>query len=414
MLDTAKLTKDFPILTRKVGDGKRLVYLDNAATSQKPQAVIDAISDFYSNHNANVHRGIHTLSEEATDMYESARTTIAEFIGATVPQEVVFTKGTTEAINRIMYEWGVENLGKDDVMLTTLAEHHSNFVPWQILSKLTGAKLEFINLTPDGNIDYEDLRAKFEKYKKRIKLIALSHASNTLGTIFDVKRLVRLCKENNSECIVAVDGAQAVPHMPVNVQSLGCDFYSFSGHKMLGPTGIGVMWTKRELLAKLEPYEYGGGMINEVTATTATWADPPEKFEAGTPPISAAIGLAAAVDYLKKVDMENVRAHEIALTEYALSKLKEIDGITLLGPQEAENRTGLVSFVLKGIHAHDIAAVLNTHGVAVRSGHHCTMPLHIHYGITASTRASFNVYNTQEDIDVLIEGLQKAIKILKG
>lgn len=400
------MMEDFPILSRII-DGNRLVYLDNAATSQKPFAVIDAISEYYTSHNANVHRGLHSLSEEATALFENSRRTIAHFIGAQKVEEIIFTKGTTESLNRVAFEWALPNLNKDDVILITDSEHHSNLVPWQIVSERTGCKLDFIKTTDSGDFDFEDFK---NKLTPSVKLVSVAHASNVLGTIFPVKEISK--EAHKLGALVCVDGAQAVPHLEVNVQNLGCDFYAFSGHKMLGPMGIGVLWTRSEILSKLEPYEYGGGMIDDVGLHTSTWAEIPEKFEAGTPNVEGAVGLAAAVKYLENYGMDKVRRHEISITEYALTQLLRLPYVQIIGPLDPQKRTGLVSFTLGSIHAHDVAAVLNSLGVAVRSGHHCTMPLHKRLGIPASTRASWYIYNTNSDIDVLVEGIKKAKSIL--
>lgn len=402
------MKEDFPILNRII-NGSRLVYLDNAATTQKPVQVVNAISDFYLNHNANVHRGIHTLSEEATQMYEDARKKVAEFIGAIHPEEVIFTKGTTESLNRVAIGWVLANLKKDDVILVTDLEHHSNLIPWQEEARMIGAKVEILDTDANGEISLNQLEEKLRTGK--VKFVSIAHASNVLGTILPVKEICKIAHKYG--VLVCVDGAQAVPQMKVNVQSLHCDFYAFSAHKMLGPTGIGVLWAKKELLGKMEPYEFGGGMIDEVTYDKATWAELPEKFEAGTPNVAGAVGLAAAINYLEMIGMDSIRKHEVELTAYALIKLNEIEGLKILGPKDPEKRTGLVSFTIEGIHSHDIASVLNSEGIAVRSGHHCCMPLHKKLNIPASTRASFYIYNPKEDIDVLIAGLQKAIKVLK-
>jgi len=406
MLNLEKIIKDFPILTKKIG-GVDLVYLDNGATTQKPLSVIDSISNHYKNTNANVHRGIHTLSEEASSLFEDARKKIADFIGADV-SEIIFTNGTTESLNRVARTWSSKNLSNGDIVLTTISEHHSNFIPWQIYAKQQGASLEIVNLTPEGLLDIEDLKTKIKNPK--VKLIAISHASNVLGTIFPVKEVCKIAE--NYGVKVSVDGAQGIPHLKVNVKSLGCDFYSFSGHKMLGPTGIGILWAKKEILDTLDPYEYGGGMISSVSLEKSEWAEIPEKFEAGTPHIAGAIGLGAAVDYLNEIGIENIRDHEIELLEYVLPKLQKIEGLTILGPLDPKNRTGLVSFTLEGIHGHDIAAVLNTKGIAVRSGHHCAMPLHTFLKVHSSTRASFYLYNTKQDMDSLVAGIMYAKEIL--
>ena len=398
--------KDFPILNKEL-EGKGIVYLDSAATSQKPQQVIDSISDYYSSSNANVHRGIHTLSDIATELYEDSRKTVADFIGATVPQEIVFTKNATESLNRVAFEWGFENLVEGDEMIAIEADHHSNLVPWQVVSERTGAKLTVLPVTETGELDM----VLFKKsLSEKVKFIAISHASNVLGTIFPVKEVCKLAKEVGA--VVSVDGAQAVPHMQVNVQKLGCDFYSFSGHKMLGPMGIGVLWAKREILENMPPYEYGGGMIDEVKANTATYASVPERFEAGTPNVSGAVGLAEAIKYLEGIGMREVEEHEKTLVTYALEKLSGIENLKILGPLDSSKRTGLVAFNIEGIHSHDLAAFLSEQGIAVRSGQHCTMPLHDSLGISSSVRASFYVYNSKEDIDYLVSSLKEAKELL--
>lgn len=406
MLNTNDIKKDFPILSRKV-NGKDLIYLDNAATSQKPKKVLDAIVAYYENSNANVHRGVHTLSEEASEMYDSARARVARFIGATHPEEVVFTKGTTESINRVAFEWGMENLSNGDEIMFVEADHHSNIVPWQVVAQRTGAKLVPIEITTEGEIDLISFK---NSINKNTKLVSISHASNVLGTIFPVKEICKIAKEYGA--VVSVDGAQGAPHLKVNVQSLGCDFYSFSGHKMLGPMGIGVLWTRKEILEKMPPYEYGGGMIKTVSLNNSTYTEAPEKFEAGTPNVAGAIGLAVAMDYLEEIGLEEIVSHEQELIEYALLKLSEIEGVSILGPKESNKRTGLVAFVVDDIHPHDVATVLSSEGIAVRSGQHCAMPLHENLGITSSTRASFYIYNTKEDIDALVVALRKAQEIL--
>ncbi|MFZ5424274.1 MAG: cysteine desulfurase [Patescibacteria group bacterium] len=409
MINVDEIKKDFPILSRKVGDYS-LVYLDNAATSQKPVQVVEAISDYYLNHNANVHRGIHMLSEEATDMYEYSRTTVAQFINANKDSEVVFTSGTTEGLNLVAYGWGMLNVFEDDVILISGIEHHSNLVPWQQVAKAAKAKLEVIPFDITGTLLLEDIKNFLDLYENKVKAIVISHASNVLGTITPIKDIKKLVSNYNTKVIV--DGAQAIPHMPVNVQNLGCDFYAFSGHKMLGPTGIGVLWGKQQLLEDMSPIKFGGGMIHEVAFTNSTWAKVPEKFEGGTPNIAGAVGLSAAIKYLNSVGIDNIREHEVLLTKYALEKLQGIEGLEILGPTDALKRTGLVAFTLKGIHAHDVAAVLNEQGVAVRSGHHCTMPLHTTLQIVASTRASYYLYNDKGDIDKLVSGILKAKEVL--
>ncbi len=407
MINLNHLKKDFPILNRKIHE-TTLVYLDNAATSQKPQQVIDAITGFYSQHNANVHRGLHTLSEEATSLYENSRKKIANFIGCQNYDEIVFTSGTTQSLNSIIQGFVIPKLKPNDVILTTVAEHHSNLVPWQQASAKSGAKLEFVNLTAEGQIDLTDLQSKMND---KVKFVAVSHVSNVLGTIFPVKKICEIAHACGA--LVIVDGAQAVPHMAVNIQNLGCDFYTFSGHKMLGPTGIGILWGRKNLLEQMSPVYFGGGMIDQVDLLQSTWGPVPERFEAGTPNIAGAIGLAAAVDYLSAVGMENIHAHEVELLSYLLPKLAQIPELKILGPKNIQERSGLVSFVIDGIHSHDLAAVLDNYGVAVRSGHHCTMPLHKNLGINSSTRVSVYLYNTIEDMDALIVALGKALEILK-
>lgn len=398
--------KDFPILNREI-NGNKLIYLDNAATSQKPKQVIEAISEYYSNHNANVHRGLHTLSEEATEMYEDARKKVAHFIGATHPEEIIFTKGATESLNRVAIGWGLVNLKKDDVVLLSDFEHHSNMVPWLEETKIVGAKVEYLESNENGEITLEEVK---NKLTDKVKLISITQASNVLGTIVPIKEICKIAHEKG--ILVCVDGAQAIPHLKVNVQSLDCDFYAFSAHKMLGSMGVGVLWVRKEILEKLEPYEFGGGMIDEVTYEGATYTQAPVKFEAGTPNVSGAIGLAAAIDYLENIGMEEIREHEIELNKYFLEKLSHMEEIKIIGPKEAEKRTGLVSFIVKNVHAHDVASVLNGFGIAVRSGHHCAMPYHNKKNLPATTRVSYYLYNTKEEIDKLIEGLKKAIELL--
>lgn len=395
MFDVEQIRQDFPILERKI-NGKPLVYLDNAATSQKPRQVIEAMVDYYEQHNANVHRGIHTLGDESTRLYGEARQAVAKFIGADDPDELVFVRNTTEGINLVAYAWGMANVSKGDVILTTDMEHHSNMVPWQELAKRTGARVEYA--------DIDDLD---KKLILKPKLLALVHVSNFLGTINPIKEIVSKCKSVK----VLVDGAQAVPQMPVNVSELGCDFYAFSGHKMYGPMGIGGLWVKREILEDMPPFMTGGGTISEVHTTGTIFAELPDRFDAGTPNVAGAVGLAAAVEYLQKIGMQNVREHAKQLTEYTLQKLKSIKGVKVYGPQEIERRGGLVAFTVEGVHAHDVAQVLDSEGIAVRSGHHCTMPMHEKLGISGTTRVSFGIYNTVDDIDRLVAGLYKVKRV---
>ncbi len=407
MLDTAKIRQDFPILERKV-NGHKLVYLDNAATSQKPVQVIEAVAEYYKKHNANVHRGIHALSEEASGLYEKARKNVSAILGADRPKEVIFTSGSTESLNLVAFGWGLKNLQENDVILVSDAEHHSNLVSWQVAAAKTGAKLAL--LPASQAVEGDILPMLKEMLNERVKIVSLSHAGNVTGAIFPIKEVVKEAKKVGA--LVCVDGAQAAPHLAVDVKSLGCDFYALSAHKMLGPTGVGVLWAKGEILEDMDPLMYGGGMIREVQEQTATWADAPEKFEAGTPNVAGVIGFSAAIDYLQKVGMTNVRQHELELNKYALEELQKIDGLNIIGPKDPEHRTGLVSFVLENLHPHDVAAVLDSRGVAVRSGHHCAMPLHKKLSVNASTRASYYLYNTKEEIDALVEGLKEAKKIL--
>ncbi|AHB40687.1 TPA: cysteine desulfurase [candidate division WWE3 bacterium] len=405
-MDIKKLKKDFPILFRKIGLND-LVYLDNAATSQKPVQVVEAVKDFYLEHNANVHRGIHTLSEEASGMYEDARKKVARFINAIYPEEIIFTHGATESLNMAAFSWGVPNLKKGDKILLTGFEHHSNLIPWQIVAKNTGAELKFVKTESNGTVDMSEFK---NVLTPDVRLVCVAHASNVLGTILDVREISKLAHAVGA--LVCVDGAQAVPHIPVNIQSLGCDFYAFSGHKMLAPMGIGVLYVKKSVMEQMVPSQFGGGMIKEVSLTEASWAEAPEKFEAGTPDVGGAIGLAAAVDYLLAIGMDKVREHEIELNRHAIEKLNSIEGIKIIGPVDPEKRTGLVSFYSEKVHAHDIASVLNSSGVAVRSGHHCAMPLHKEMGLPATVRASYYIYNDLSDIDKLAEGVEKALKML--
>ena len=402
---------DFPILQRKV-NGKRLVYLDSAATSQKPEQVLQAMDEYYRQHNANVHRGAHTLGDEATEMLEKAREKVALFIGANEVREVIFVRNATEALNLVAYAWGLENLGEEDVVLTTEMEHHANMVPWQEIAKMKGARVEFVKITDEGELDLEDLK---EKFSDRVKVVTLTQVSNTLGTVNPVRKVVELVRER-SGALVVVDGAQAVPHMRVDVSKMGCDFYTFSGHKMYGPMGVGVLWGKREILEKMRPFLMGGGMISEVHKEGVSWAELPEKFEAGTPNVAGVVGLAAAIDYLESLGMDWVEKHGREMVGYALERLGELEKkglIRIVGLREVERRVGSVSFVYQGVHAHDVATILDSEGVVVRSGHHCTMVLHEVLGLVATVRASFGVYTTKEDIEVLVRGLGKVGEVFK-
>ena len=400
-LDARKVRSDFPILGRETAAGIPLVYLDNAATSQKPLAVIEAMSDYYKNHNANIHRGIHRLAEEATEAYESARQRIAQFINARSWREVVFTRNTTESLNLLARTWGVANLEAGDRVLLTEMEHHSNLVPWQMLSAERGIVLDFIPVMADGQLDMDAYASLLEREPK---LVSFTQMSNMLGTITPAQEITRLAKEAGA--VVAVDAAQAVPHMPVDVQTLGVDFMAFSAHKMLGPTGIGVFYGREELLREMPPYLGGGDMIKRVELDGFTLNDLPYKFEAGTPPIAEVIGFGAAVDYLESLGMDNVHAYEQRITEYALDRLEEIPGVHVYGPS-FEYKGAVASFTMDGTHPHDVAQILDNDGIAVRAGHHCAMPVHQKYDILATTRASFYVYNTEEEVDKLVEALYK-------
>jgi cysteine desulfurase/selenocysteine lyase len=404
-LDLARVRADFPILQREV-NGHRLVYLDSAASSQKPRQVIDALVNFYTSINANVHRGVHTLSVEATDVYEAARERIGRFVGVDDPLEVVFVRNTTEALNLVAVCWGREFLKPGDEIIATLLEHHSNLVPWQRVAQETGARIRLVRLRADGTLDPDDLDRLLTP---RTRVVALAHASNVLGTINPVAEVAE--RAHAVGAIVVADGAQSVPHLPTDVHELGVDFLAFSGHKMLGPMGIGVLWGKRELLEAMPPFLGGGGMIREVYEDRATWAPLPEKFDAGTPSVADSIALGAAADYLDDLGMANVRAHEVELTQYALERLAAVPDVTVYGPPDARARTGVVSFNLEGVHPHDAGTVLDEAGVAVRSGHHCCQPLHRSLDVAATLRASFYVYNGADDVDALVDALSTARRL---
>lgn len=396
-----KIKKSFPIFSNNPG----LIYLDNAATTQKPQKVIDTVVRFYTEYNANVHRGIHELSEKATEAYEQARATIAEFMNAN-PEEIIFTSGTTDAINKLAFSVA-ELFEPGDTILITEAEHHSNLLPWQHITKERELKLRFIKLEEDLNIDMEDLEHNLKKYK--VSLIAISHISNVTGTVTDLKTVAHLAKKYKA--LVAVDGAQAIAHTSIDVKKLDIDFYAFSGHKMYGPTGIGVLWGRQELLNQMNPLSYGGGMINMVGKEESTWADLPEKHEAGTPNISGAIGLAEAAKFIQKIGFVNVIDHEHSLVEYATQRLKEIPQLVIYGPKKSELRSSVITFNINGIHPHDVAQILADQKVAVRAGHHCCQLLHKDLlCVPATVRASFAVYNTCQDIDKLIKALNSSLK----
>ena len=410
--DVARIRKDFPILERQVRDGQPLIYLDSANTSQKPRQVLDAMADFYERHNANIHRATHQLGEEATQAYEGARAKVVPFIGANEAAEVVFTKNVSEAINLVAYAMGNAtatgqhgrfSLGPGDEIVITEMEHHSNIVPWQLLCQRTGATLRWFGVTPDGRLDTAGIDGLITE---RTKLVALVHQSNVLGTINPVRAIAD--RAHAAGALVLVDAAQSVPHMPVDVAGLGADFLGFTAHKMCGPTGIGVLWGRRELLEEMPPFLGGGEMIETVWIDHSTFAAPPHKFEAGTMPIAQAVGLGAAIDYLGEVGLDEVRAHEHALIGHALQALGEIEGVRILGPAEPVDRGAAISFTVDGVHPHDVSQVLDESGIAVRAGHHCAWPLHRAFGVQASTRASVYLYNTRDEVDALAEGIRAA------
>jgi cysteine desulfurase / selenocysteine lyase len=399
--DAERVRSDFPIITRGTSRGKRLAYLDSAASTQKPRQVIEAISAFYAESNANVHRGVYELSETSTLMYDRARQKVARLINAPDHRSCIFVRNTTEAINLVAGSWGRSNLEPGDTVVLTMLEHHSNIVPWQMITQQTGAKLEYVDIDDYGRLKLDQLQEILKR--DRVKLLAFTHVSNALGTITPVREIARMAHEAGA--LVLVDAAQSVPHMRVDVQDLDVDFFAFSGHKMVGPMGIGVLYGRKELLEAMPPYMGGGSMIRQVESDHSTWADLPEKLEAGTPSVADAIGLEAAIDYLESIDFEAIREHEIQLTNYAIGQMREIQGITLFGP-EGEDRAGVISFLLAGSHPHDIASILDGEGVAVRAGHHCAQPLMRRLDVTATARASMYVYNTEEDVDQLIRGIE--------
>lgn len=398
-----KLRAEFPILDQLVND-EPLVYLDNAATTQKPQSVLKAVEAYYHKDNANVHRGVHTLAERATHSYEAAREKVRQFIHAKETAEVLFTRGTTTSLNWVARSFGDAFVKEGDEIVLSYMEHHSNIIPWQQLAARKGATLKYIQLTEEGCLDIEDAA---KQITAKTAIVAIAHVSNVLGVINPLQKLGELAHAHNA--VLVVDGAQAVPHMPVDVQQLDCDFYAFSGHKMCGPTGIGVLYGKRKWLEQMEPVEFGGEMIDFVQLYESTWKELPWKFEAGTPNIAGAIGLGAAIDYLNTIGLENIFQHEAELTAYVLPKLQRIEGLTIYGPQKAEKRTGVIAFNLEGIHPHDVATALDMEGIAVRAGHHCAQPLLNYLQVPATARASFYLYNTKKDADRLVD----AIKITK-
>lgn len=400
MIDIQKIRADFPILAQEINE-KPLAYLDNAATSQKPKQVIEALTHYYEFDNANVHRGVHTLAARATDAYESARGKVAKFIHAREVAEIIFTRGTTSAINLVVDSYAEANIEAGDEIVISYLEHHSNLIPWQQLAKRKGAVLKYIELEEDGTISVEQAK---KTIGEKTKIVALAHVSNVLGTITPMKEIAAIAHQFGA--VILVDGPQAVPHMEVDVVDLDADFYAFSGHKMMAPTGIGALYGKRELLDAMEPTEFGGEMIDFVELYDSTWKELPWKFEAGTPIIGGAIALGAAIDYLAEVGLANIHAHEQALASYAIEEMSKIEGITIYGPKDASKRCGLVTFNLEGAHPHDIATILDEDGIAIRAGHHCAQPLMKWLDVSSTARASFYIYNTKEEIDALIDGLK--------
>ena len=399
--DPVTIRREFPTLEQSV-NGRPLVYLDNAATSQKPRVVLDALRAYYENDNSNVHRGIHELSRRATVAYEESRAKVAGWVGAAEPSEIIWTRGTTEAINLVSTAWGLDNVGEGDEILISVLEHHSNIIPWQLLARRTGAVIKYIELDEQGRWILDELPRLLTD---RTKVVAISHVSNALGTVNPVKRVAAAAHEVGA--LVLVDGAQGAVHMKVDVQELGVDCYAFSGHKMCGPTGIGALWARRDLLDSMEPYQGGGEMIHFVGRDESSWATVPHKFEAGTPNIAGAIGMGAAIDFLSGVGMDAIAKHEHELLEYALERMNAVDGIRIYGPQSPDEHSALISFTLGDAHPHDISTILDSEGIAVRAGHHCAQLAMQHFGISATARASIYLYNTESDIDRLIEGLEQ-------
>jgi len=407
MLDPYKIREDFPILRRKIND-HQLIYFDNAATSQKPKQVIEAIREFYESCNANVHRAAYTLSQEASELYENAHEEVAKFINAEGIEEIVFVRGTTEAINLVAYAWGLHNLEEEDEVLITLMEHHSNIVPWEILSKINGFQIKYVEVNNDGTLNYESFE---DAISRKTKIVCLSHVSNVTGVINNIKNITRVAHEYGA--LVLVDGAQSVPHLPVDVGDLDVDFFAFSGHKMLGPTGIGVLYGRRGVLKEMKPFHGGGSMIREVTFNTVTrrcsisFVDLPWKLEAGTPNIGGGVGLMAAVRYLKDIGMRNVKAHEEMLTEHAMRCMRECEKVSVYGPKNVSVKCGIIPFGVGGLTSHDVALFLDSYGIMIRSGFHCAQPLHEKFKLKSSARASFYIYNTREEIDRLVDVLKE-------
>ena len=404
LLDVEQIRNDFPVLSRMV-HGKPLVYLDNAATSQKPRAVIQALTEYYETYNSNVHRGVHTLSMEATDRYEEAREKVARFINAEAPESIIWTRNATESLNLVAHSWAEENISEGDEIVVTRLEHHSNLVPWQRIAARKGAALRFLGMTEDGSVDMDGAATVIND---KTKLLAVTHVSNSLGTVVPVKELAGMARSVGAA--VLVDGAQSVPHQPVDVQDIDCDFLALSGHKMMAPTGIGALYARQEVLEQMEPFLHGGEMVLEVSYEDASWNELPMRFEAGTPNIADAIALGAAVDYLTALGMENVREHEKQLTAYALEAFRELEEIDLFGPMDVDRRGGILSFYSSDVHPHDLGTFLDQEGVAIRTGHHCTMPLMGALGVPATARASLYVYNTEQEVDALVDALKRALR----
>jgi cysteine desulfurase/selenocysteine lyase len=404
-LDVERLRADFPALDQQI-HGQPLTYLDNAASTQKPRAVLDALEQFYTRDYANIHRGVHQLSARATTAYEEARTSVKDFLGAADDREIVFVRGTTEGINLVAQTWGRANVGPGDEILITTMEHHSNIVPWQLLCEETGARLEVVEIDDRGQLDLDDLQAKL---RPTTRLLSMVHISNALGTINPVEEIVAMARERG--VVSLLDGAQAAPHTPIDVQALGCDFYVFSGHKVYGPTGIGALYGRLPMLEAMPPWQGGGDMIETVSFSGTTYAAPPARFEAGTPHIAGAIGLGAACDYLRQIGLDAIGAHEAELLAYGTAALEEIEGLRLIGT--AEHKAGVLSFVLDGVHPHDVGTILDFDGVAVRTGHHCAQPLMERFGVTATTRASLGLYNTTGELDRLVRGLRRVVEMFR-
>lgn len=408
-LNVALIREDFPILKRVLRGNRKLVYLDNAATTQKPLSVIDAISNYYKNHNSNIHRGVHQLAEEATIQYESTREKVRKFINARSQDEIIFTRNTTEAINLIAYSWGSKNIGKNDCILITEFEHHSNIVPWQMLAQEKNCNLEYVGMDEDGYFDLVEYQELINL--NRVKLVSISQMSNVLGTIVPINRIIKMAHERGIP--VLVDAAQSVPHMEVDVQEMDCEFLAFSAHKMLGPTGVGVLYVKREILASMPPFLGGGDMIKEVDKFNTSYNELPYKFEAGTPNIADVVGFGASIDYLNRIGMSAVRTHEIDLVRYTMERMRDIEGITIYGPLQPSARGGVIAFNLGDIHPHDLATIMDDRGIAIRSGHHCAQVLMRRLQVSATSRVSFYIYNNKEEIDLFVQALYDARRLFK-